>query len=131
PAHDDRLLVGLLRKVSDVKWEIFSKHSRKAYSAGNIVVRPVDNLAFNKSLAACEGLLTAGGFESPAEALFLGKKVFAVPMMGQWEQQCNAEALARMGVPVARKIGRDFEERLRDWVRNGRTVGVSFPDRTG
>src|SRR5690606_4726824 len=40
PAHDDRLLVGLLRKVSDVKWEIFSKHSRKAYSAGNIVVRP-------------------------------------------------------------------------------------------
>ena len=41
---------------------------------------PVNNELFNKSLETCNGLLTGGGFEGPAEALYLGKKLLSVPM---------------------------------------------------
>ncbi|HYH57571.1 MAG TPA: glycosyltransferase family protein [Anseongella sp.] len=131
PAHDDRLLVRLLKQAPEAEWEVFSKHSPAVYRDGNVLVQPVNNEKFNESLASCEGLLTAGGFESPAEALFLGKKVFSVPMMGQWEQQCNAEALRGMGVPVVKKIGKEFVPYLKDWIRNGPVIKVHFPDETG
>lgn len=130
PAHDDRLLLGILKEVDSVQWHVFSKHSKETYQDENVWVRPVNNLSFNQSLASCEGLLTAGGFESPAEALFLGKKVFSIPMMGQWEQQCNAEALRRMGVPVCWKTGKDLGNVLKSWVKEGPLVKVDFPDHT-
>jgi uncharacterized protein (TIGR00661 family) len=66
-----------------------------------------------RSLASCEGLLTAAGFETSSEALFCGKKLLVIPLQGQYEQRCNAEALRRMGVAVAPA----FEARiLRAWL---------------
>lgn len=130
PAHSDKLLVELLKQAGEAEWQVFSKHSTESYREENVWVQPVNNELFNESLAACEGLLTAGGFESPAEALFLGKKVFSVPMMGQWEQQCNAEALRGIGVPVIKKIDHRFIPLLKDWVRNGPVIQVDFPDHT-
>lgn len=130
PAHDDHLLVALLKQIDEVPWHVFSKHCRESYRDANVWVRPVNNTLFNDSLASCEGLLTAGGFESPAEALFLGKKVFSIPMMGQWEQQCNAEALRRMGVPVMKPSEKRLGPVLKEWVKNGPLVPVDFPDHT-
>lgn len=131
PAHDDRLIASLLVRVPEVEWQVFSKHARESYIQKNVQVQPVNNEAFNKSLASCEGLLTAGGFESPAEALYMKKKVFSVPMMGQWEQQCNAEAMKRMGIPVEKKISATSVEKLKDWVKNGKVIPVNYPDLTG
>src|ERR1700753_1089237 len=100
PAYDDKLLIKYLTKTKNVQWHIFSKREKKPYVRGNVHVFPVNNEAFNKSLASCEGLLTGGGFEGPAEALFLKKKVMMIPMKGQYEQQCNALAASTLGVPV-------------------------------
>lgn len=130
PAHADELIINILKQVPAVEWQVFSKHSKESFRRENVSVQPVNNKLFNQSLASCEGLLTAGGFESPAEALFMKKKVFSVPMMGQWEQQCNAEALHRMGVPVVKKIGKGFVPVLKDWVQNGPVIPVDFPDQT-
>jgi hypothetical protein len=68
---------------------------------------------YYKSLASCEGLITGGGFESPAEALYLGKKLMVIPMKGQYEQQCNAAALTDMGVSVRKDL--DLSE-LVNWL---------------
>ena len=111
PAFDDVLLVNYLTQLPDVKWQVFSKHNKENYTKRNVEVIRIDNAIFNKSLSACAGLLTGGGFESPAEALFMGKKVFAIPMKGQYEQQCNAEALRLMGVPVMYEINQNFVEK--------------------
>ncbi len=78
---------------------------------GNVQVFPVSNEAFNNSLASCAGLLTGGGFEGPAEALFLEKKVMMIPMTGQYEQQCNALAASKLGVPVIHAIDENFIDR--------------------
>lgn len=130
PAYDDDFLRPYLQLVPGVNWEVFSKHTRNESRHGNVWTRPVENISYNKSVVTCEGLLTGGGFEGPAEAMFLGKKVLAVPMTGQWEQQCNAEAMRRMGVSVVPLISRGFDEILKNWVYNQAPLKVDFPDQT-
>ncbi len=130
PAFDDVLLVNYLTQLPDVKWQVFSKHNKENYTNRNVEVIKIDNAIFNKSLSECAGLLTGGGFESPAEALFMGKKVFAIPMKGQYEQQCNAEALRLMGVPVMYEINQNFVEKLKIWVAETQNIKVDYPEET-
>ena len=91
---------------------------------------PVNNQAFNKSLASYAGLLTGGGFEGPAEALFLQKKVMMIPMKGQYEQQCNALAASRLGVPVISEIDDQFVYHLNNWLCDDKKIIVDFPNET-
>jgi uncharacterized protein (TIGR00661 family) len=129
PAYDDRTLVKYLSQV-DVPWQIFSKRQKNSYTEGNVTVNPVNNEAFNQSMCNCEGLLTGGGFEGPAEALFLGKKVLMIPMKDQYEQQCNAQAASLLGVPVVHDIDENFVAKVRNWVEDGKVIPVDFPDET-
>jgi uncharacterized protein (TIGR00661 family) len=130
PAYDDKLLVDLLTKAGNVKWHIFSKREKNPYEKGHVRVMPVNNEVFNQSLAACEGLLTGGGFEGPAEALFLKKKVLMIPMKGQYEQQCNALAASRLGVPVIHEVDDHFIYKINNWISSENKINVHFPDET-
>jgi uncharacterized protein (TIGR00661 family) len=130
PAYDDKILVKYLSQSADVPWQIFSKRQKTPYQSGNVQVLPVNNEAFNHSLANCEGLLTGGGFEGPAEALFLQKKLMMIPMHGQFEQQCNALAASKMGVPVIYGIDDNFTSHINRWVKSDDRVWVDFPDET-
>jgi uncharacterized protein (TIGR00661 family) len=89
----------------------------------------VNNEKFNLSLAKSEGLLTGGGFEGPAEALFLGKKLLCVPMFHQYEQQCNALAAEKMGATVIWSE-KEFDQKLNHWLKNAEPIQVNFPDET-
>ncbi len=130
PAHHDKRLVKYFKQVPEMKWEVFTKHTKKPYTDGNVEVMPVNNAAYNNSLANCEGLFTGGGFEGPAEALFLNKKVLMSPMKFQYEQICNAEAARRMGVPVINQIDETLVPRLKAWVHSENLIKVNFPDET-
>ncbi|GAA4902954.1 glycosyltransferase family protein [Mucilaginibacter defluvii] len=130
PAYQDKTLVKYLSQVKEVEWQVFSKRQKTPVREGNVQIFPVNNETFNTSLASCEGLLTGGGFEGPAEALFLQKKVMMIPMRGQFEQQCNALAASKMGVPVVNAIGPQFSGALSEWVNHGKVVPVNFPDET-
>jgi len=129
PAYDDKTLVKYLSRTG-VEWHIFSKRQKIPYREGNVQIFPVNNETFNKSMASCTGLLTGGGFEGPAEALYLQKKVLVIPMSGQYEQQCNALAASRLGVPVVHAIDDDFPEHLNKWIADDKKVRVDFPDET-
>ncbi|MXV51681.1 glycosyl transferase [Pedobacter sp. HMF7647] len=130
PAYSDQTLLKYLKLVPEVKFEVFSKHSKIPFTDTNVAVRPVNNSQFNISLANCHGLLTGGGFEGPAEALFLGKKVIMLPMKFQYEQQCNAEAAKRLGVPVVYHLDDSFVLKLKSWLHSDVVPKVSFPDET-
>jgi len=129
PAYDDRTLVKYLKQI-DVPWQVFSKRQKTTYQDGNVTVNPVNNEAFNLSMANCEGLLTGGGFEGPAEALFLQKKVMMVPMKDQYEQQCNALAASKLGVPVISEINDSCVPEIQKWVESEHRVKVNFADET-
>lgn len=128
PAFDDRLLVDMLTKIPEVEWQVFSKHNTLAYSKENVSVQPITNEAYLKSLEACTGLLTGGGFESPSEALFLKKKLLVAPMRYQYEQQCNAYALKELGIPVLWASDRNWLPNIRMWVNNTQKYQFEFPD---
>lgn len=129
PAYDDKFLAEHLKRT-DVEWHVFSKRQKTAYRDGNVHIMPVNNESFNQSLASCTGLLTGGGFEGPAEALFLGKKVMMIPMKGQYEQQCNALSASRLGVPVVQEINDQFGIALESWLNTPNNIKVDFPDET-
>ena len=130
PAYDDKILLKQLSQAKDVEWHIFSKRQKAPFRQGNVHIFPVNNQEFNKCLAGSTGLLTGGGFEGPAEALFLNKKVMMIPMTGQYEQRCNALAASRLGVPVVNEIDEHFTTRINNWIASDEKVTVNFPDET-
>lgn len=130
PAHADELLLPLFQSFQDMQWHIFSKHSRNSYTAGNCHVQPVSNDAFLKSMASGAGVITAGGFESVAEAIYLRKKVMVIPMKNQYEQECNAEAAKSLGVTRIREVGPLFRQQLKSWLEFGIPVRIQYPDHT-
>ena len=130
PAIDDKFLIPILHEIPQVQWQVFSKHATSSYTSKNVQVNLINNEQYNASLASCTGLLTGGGFEGPAEALFLGKKLLVVPMKFQYEQQCNAFALKKFGIPVIWGSNKNWLPVLKEWIRHGRVVHFDYPDET-
>ncbi|RYG01031.1 MAG: glycosyl transferase, partial [Chitinophagaceae bacterium] len=130
PAIDDKHLVNVLKQIPQVRWEVFSKHTKVAYADGNVFVEPVNNEKFNQSMASCEGVFTGGGFEGPAEALHLRKKLLVAPMRFQYEQQCNAYALKQFGLPVIWGSNHNWVPILKEFVANPQEHQFDFPDET-
>jgi len=64
----------------------------------------------------CHGIITGGGFETPAEALHLEKKILSIPIRSHYEQECNAAALKKMGIPVVYEVDDDFDEIIENWL---------------
>jgi len=129
PAYSDAFILNLTSIFPSIPFEIFSKPSKTPYTKGKTKIIPIENTAYLKALENCRGLLTGGGFEGPAEALFLKKKLLCVPMKNQYEQQCNALALEEMGVPVIWRET-DFLQKLTSWLASDKVVPADFPDET-
>lgn len=131
PAYDEAVLLPFLQYFKEIKWEVFSKHSKEERVEENVHVRPVNNTAFIQSMAASNGVFMGAGFEGPAEALFLGKKLIVIPMQDQYEQQCNAAAMAQLGVPIMKRLHPKYREQMQSWLdeKNPR-IEVDFPNQT-
>ncbi|MFB6249659.1 MAG: glycosyltransferase family protein [Salinibacter sp.] len=56
----------------------------------------LDDDKFLSLMARCRGFVSTAGFESIAEAMYLGKPVQVVPVEGHYEQRCNAFDTARV-----------------------------------
>ncbi len=130
PAYDDKKLVKLFLRFPGIHWKIFSKHTKVPYHVGKISVYPIGYADFVESVVTASGVLCGAGFETPAEVLHLNKKLLVVPMSGQYEQQCNAAALKRLGVPVLKKVRKRSVEKIQEWIEESKPLGISFPDIT-
>lgn len=130
PAISEEKLLKILNQIPQVEWQVFSRYTRRKYTLGNIQISPVNNDDFVKSLITCEGLFTGAGFEAPSEAIYLGKKLFVIPIKGQYEQMCNAAALEKVGIRVAYKLNYQTLLQLTDWVCGDERAELEFPDQT-
>lgn len=130
PAYGDKKLIKILSKFKKVKWEVFSKHTNQFQLHNNVIIRPIDGKEFIKSIASSNGVLCGAGFETPAEALFLRKKLMVIPMKNQYEQQCNALALKEMGVPVLKKLSKKQLPKIDKWLKSDKIVEINYPDVT-
>ncbi|WP_372919186.1 glycosyltransferase family protein [Salegentibacter sp.] len=130
PAYSDKKIIKILSRFRDIKWEVFSKHNNKEYSCDNVSIRPISNEAFLESMASSTGILCGAGFETPAEALFLKKKLLVVPMDNQYEQHCNAAALQYLGVTVLKNLKKKQYPEIENWLKEDRVISVNYPDIT-
>jgi uncharacterized protein (TIGR00661 family) len=117
-SYSDAALAQYLSPLKDFQFEVFSKEVKEKTQVGNIIFIPVSKNAFNESLINCHGIITGAGFETPAEALYLQKKILALPIKGQYEQLCNAAALERLGVKTIKALDNYFANTFYDWQNN-------------
>ena len=140
PAYDDETIIKHLSQFPNTKWHIFSKHFRshtnrtrmyRNVGMGNeIITKKINNHSFIKSMASSSGVLCGAGFETPAEALFLKKKLLVIPMTNQYEQQCNAIAARGIGVAVLKELSDKNLEGIRQWLRWGSALQMNYLDNT-
>jgi uncharacterized protein (TIGR00661 family) len=130
PAYSDDKIINVLSKIKGIKWKVFSKEAVKYYQKKNVYIKPIDSTKFEKSLATCTGILSGAGFETPAEAIYLKKKLMVIPMKNQYEQYFNAAALSDIGVPVLNSLKKKFIPEIKEWVKSGSIVELDFPNET-
>jgi uncharacterized protein (TIGR00661 family) len=118
PSFDKDCLEKAFNKLSDVQFHWFLNDIQTKHTVGNITYFPVSQKLFNESLIHCHGIITGGGFETPAEALYLQKKILSIPIRDHYEQECNAAALKRLGVPVVYELGDNFDQIIENWLNS-------------
>lgn len=126
PSYCERQLKNIFQSLPDFHFRVFSRETAMIRTESNISFMPVTKELFNESLVNCTGIITGAGFETPAEALHLGKKILATPIRGQYEQQCNAAALMQMGVTCLSKIDEHFPDHFYKWIQSAPTIQVDY-----
>ncbi len=115
PSFQKHCLQVAFSKLRHIHFHWFLDSVESIRTENNITYYPINQKLFNKSLLSCHGLITGGGFETPSEALYLGKKLMSIPIRNHYEQQCNAAALKKMGIKVLEDIGDDFAQIIEQW----------------
>jgi uncharacterized protein (TIGR00661 family) len=126
PSLCQQQLKDLLLPYGNMFFEVFCREIQQKHRFKNILFLPVDKHRFNQSLIHCNGILTGAGFETPAEALQLGKKLMCIPIKGQYEQQCNAAALQQMGITCLSSLADGFEKKFEPWLHAKQTLQVDY-----
>jgi uncharacterized protein (TIGR00661 family) len=124
PSFSDENIIKILKQIP-VQWKVFSKYSKNRTIIENVEIYPIDETEYLKCFENCDGILCSAGFEAPAEALFLDKKLFVIPIHNQYEQECNACALDKMGIPNSKIL--KLEE-IMAWVASDEHFRVDYPN---
>ena len=122
PSFDKFCLEQAFNNLPDLEFHWFLNNITTKTTIKNITYYPVNQTYFNASLISCHGIITGGGFETPAEALYLKKKILSIPIQNHYEQECNAAALKKMGVPVVYEVGNHFDKIIVNWLNSESTI---------
>lgn len=126
PSYCEPELLQQFSPLQDHRFEIFSWQVNKPRVEGNITFLPVSKQRFNTSLIRCSAIICGAGFETPAEALHLGKKMMVMPIKGQYEQCCNAAALEKLGVKSITGLDAKFAGIFSEWMDDGKPRGIRY-----
>lgn len=129
PAYSNEEIEQVLGQFPNQQWQVFSKHNTRDYRSGSIWFRPVSLRDFTQSFVNCTGMLCSAGFETPAEAIFMNKKLCVIPMKGQYEQACNAAFLGNMGIRVLSSWHKSVPQ-LKEWLDYDSPMQIRYPDQT-
>ena len=101
-------------KYSDKKFKVYSSDVIKDYVYNNIEFKKSNKDSFQSDLLRCSGVITASGFSTTSEALVLGKRLWSIPIKGQFEQIDNATKLNKLGIYTDDLTS----ENLENWLNN-------------
>lgn len=126
PSYCDAELLRYLKPLREFRFQVFSKEVASVKQEEHITFIPVSYTSFNESMIHCTAMIIGAGFETPAEALHLKKRMIVIPIKGQYEQLCNAAALERIGIISLNGLNDNFASFFRDWFEHGTQPDITF-----
>lgn len=107
------------------KYHIFSSKVSSREYIDNCLIEPVNKENFFNSFISSIGVITSAGFQTTSESIFIGKKLLAVPIIGQYEQECNSLALKKLGIQVESDLSN-----IDSFIENNSLVKIKWEDNT-
>lgn len=126
PSYCECQLTEIFSVFKDFRFAIFCRETKQPRMLQNITFLHIEKESFDQSLIYCTGIITGGGFETPAEALHLGKKIMCIPIRGQYEQQCNIAALEQIGITCLKKIDETFPATFYKWIEAKEIIQMDY-----
>jgi uncharacterized protein (TIGR00661 family) len=126
PNVKDEIIINIISKFRDHKFKIYTKIVNENLKLNNVIFKKIDRESFSKDLLNCSGIITASGFSTTSEALYLGKKLWSIPIKKHYEQLSNSMALKQIGVYTE-----DFsKDNLKEWLLIDNEVKYVWKDPT-
>ena len=94
----------------ELQADIFTDEPPSAGIPENVEVHTPSREAFLAAMMQCRRIISTAGFDTVAEAFYLGIPVFLIPTENHYEQYCNALDAARTGMAFQLEELADLEE---------------------
>ena len=121
-------LITMSRNDSEFNADVFTDLSPEIELPSGLHLHPLSAEKFREKMATCRGLITTSGFDTVAEAAYLGIPLVVIPVKNHFEQRCNSLDVERSGIGLnAEEIGPEMHQRIkahdygpyRKWVDRG------------
>lgn len=115
----------------DFKADIFADTFHVSNIPSNFKIHPLDDRLFVEKMAQCRRFITTAGFDSIAEAAFLGIPIVAAPSENHYEQLCNAIDMngagfgvwgTRFSMDLIAKAGSYDNGAYKKWVESAESI---------
>jgi hypothetical protein len=89
----------------EIQADIYTEWIPNIQVPENVSIHKPSRGAFIKSMKECKRIITTSGFDTVAEAFYLGIPVYLIPTENHYEQYCNALDASRTGISARSFIG--------------------------
>lgn len=103
---------------SMVNWRLYTNDVDCKNHNENIKIIKINERNFINDIVNCKGVITQSGFSTTSECLVLGKKMWSIPIKGQYEQIYNSLTLKEMGI-FTKKFN---EENINEWLNSKKYI---------
>ena len=94
-------LIRISRDDPGFSSDVFTALSPEIDLPPGIRLHPLDDNTFREMMSTCKGLITTAGFDTAAEAAYLGIPMVVIPAQHHFEQRCNSVDVERSGIGIA------------------------------
>ena len=129
PSYSEASLLALFAQYPQINWEVFTNTCPLVRVFGHIKTMPLDRQSFIHSMRNAYAVICGAGFETPAEAIYMGKRLAVVPTKHQYEQSCNAAALSELGIQVWENVFSKQND-IEGWLSRAPALKINYSDQT-
>jgi uncharacterized protein (TIGR00661 family) len=94
-------LIRIAREEPGFKADVYTSLSPGIELPAGITLHAFSENRFREMMATCRGLITTAGFDTAAEAAYLGIPLTVIPARNHFEQRCNCLDVERSGIGTA------------------------------
>lgn len=93
-------LIRLARLHPDLSFDLFSDLPLQTPVPEGIMLHRIDDAAFIEKMETCRGVISTAGFDTAAEAAYMGIPLAVIPVENHYEQLCNSVDVKQSGVGI-------------------------------